>query len=140
MTSGVAVIGLNHKTAPVDIREKVTFPANIEGSITRTIQSVPGVLEAIIISTCNRSEVIARCDPVENAVHDLLNAVAHLYTGRQRRVRTGRRTGRSKRLVHQILKIRPAFLKTGRIHVSQIIGDNIQVGLLRPHACACGPQ
>lgn len=78
MTSGVAVIGLNHKTAPVDIREKVTFPANVEGSITRTIQSVPGVLEAIIISTCNRSEVIARCDPVESAVHDLLNAVAHI--------------------------------------------------------------
>lgn len=79
MSSGVAVIGLNHKTAPVDVREKVTFPANHEGSLTRSILSLRGVQEVIIISTCNRSEVIAYCDPVDEVVDDLLKAIAQIH-------------------------------------------------------------
>ncbi len=78
MSSGLAVIGLNHKTAPVEVREKVTFSANRDGALTRAILALTGVREAIILSTCNRSEVIAQCDPVEEVVHHILKAVADL--------------------------------------------------------------
>ena len=78
MSSGLAVIGLNHKTAPVEVREKVTFSSNRDGSLTRSILALPGVREAIILSTCNRSEVIAQCDPVEEVVHHILKAIADL--------------------------------------------------------------
>ena len=79
MSSGLAVIGLNHKTAPVNIRERVTFPANNEGNLTRSILSLPGVLEAIIVSTCNRSEVIAQCDPVDKVVETILDTIAVIH-------------------------------------------------------------
>lgn len=78
MSSGLAVIGLNHKTAPVEVREKVTFSSNRDGSLTRSMLALPGVREAIILSTCNRSEVIAQCDPVEEVVHHILKAIADL--------------------------------------------------------------
>jgi glutamyl-tRNA reductase len=59
MSANVLVIGLNHSTAPVEVREKIAFPGNQEGKITRIAASVPGVQEAMILSTCNRAEVIA---------------------------------------------------------------------------------
>lgn len=49
-------IGINHKTAPVDIRERVVFaPDQLEQAL-RDIRAL-GVLEAAIISTCNRTEL-----------------------------------------------------------------------------------
>lgn len=78
MTSGLVVIGLNHKSAPVDVREKVTFASNKEGVLTRSFLALPGVREATILSTCNRSEVIAQCDPFEDAVGHILKAVAEI--------------------------------------------------------------
>ena len=86
MSSGLAVIGLNHRTAPVEVRERVTFSANKDGAMTRSVLALPGVREAIILSTCNRSEVIAQCDPVEEVVHHILKAVADLNGVDQRSV------------------------------------------------------
>ncbi len=76
MSSGLAVIGLNHKTAPVEVREKVTFPSNSEGTLTRHILSTPGVVEAVILSTCNRSEVIVQCSPIEEVSRRVIEAIA----------------------------------------------------------------
>ncbi len=78
MSGGLAVIGLNHKTAPVEVREKVTFASNTGGGLTRSILALSGVREAIILSTCNRSEVIAHCDPIEDAVEQILQAMAEI--------------------------------------------------------------
>lgn len=58
MNLEVSVIGLNHCTAPVEVRERVTFPGNEDGRIHSALQSIDGVLESMIVSTCNRSEVL----------------------------------------------------------------------------------
>lgn len=50
-------VGLNHKTAPVDIRERVTFGPDIIVGALRDLSERPGVDEAVILSTCNRTEV-----------------------------------------------------------------------------------
>lgn len=53
----LSIVGLNHKTATVEIREKVAFTSEqIQRSLTR-LQSNPCVSESLIISTCNRTEV-----------------------------------------------------------------------------------
>ena len=51
------VIGLNHKTADVDLREKLAFngPKLEEG--IRHIRELPGIRETVIVSTCNRVEI-----------------------------------------------------------------------------------
>jgi glutamyl-tRNA reductase len=51
------VIGLNHTTAPVDIRERLTFGPDIIVGALRGLTSEPGISEGIILSTCNRTEI-----------------------------------------------------------------------------------
>jgi len=49
--------GINHNTAPVEIREKLAFNADILPSALASLHQWPGVIEAAIISTCNRTEI-----------------------------------------------------------------------------------
>ena len=51
------VTGLNHRTAPVSVRERLAFgPADLETALA-ALKSRPGVVEGMILSTCNRVEV-----------------------------------------------------------------------------------
>ncbi|MFW6341933.1 MAG: glutamyl-tRNA reductase, partial [Halothiobacillaceae bacterium] len=49
-------LGLNHKTAPVDVRERIAFgPERIRGALMGLVRDC-GAREAAIVSTCNRTE------------------------------------------------------------------------------------
>jgi glutamyl-tRNA reductase len=62
------VVGVNHKTTPVEIREKLAFtPGKIEESIERLL-GFPDIVENIILSTCNRVEIYARVRDTEKGV------------------------------------------------------------------------
>ena len=50
-------LGLNHHTAPVDIRERAAIGDERLGDALRTLQAVDAVTEAAIVSTCNRTEI-----------------------------------------------------------------------------------
>jgi glutamyl-tRNA reductase len=52
----ILALGLNHKTAPVDVRERVTFGPDIIAGALRSLKEHPAVEEAVILSTCNRTE------------------------------------------------------------------------------------
>src|SRR5580693_4667018 len=51
------VLGINHKTAPVALREKVAFSEERLLAALRTLREEVGVAEVVILSTCNRTEV-----------------------------------------------------------------------------------
>ncbi len=53
----ILALGLNHKTAPVEIRERVTFGPDILAGALRSLTARPEVTEAVILSTCNRTEI-----------------------------------------------------------------------------------
>jgi glutamyl-tRNA reductase len=53
------LLGLNHKTAPVEVRERFALPASRLGHALQYVKDVPGVSEAAILSTCNRFEIYA---------------------------------------------------------------------------------
>jgi glutamyl-tRNA reductase len=56
---GIVLVGLNHRTAPVEVRERVAFAnGQLEPSLRRLLE-MEGVIEGAILSTCNRVEVIA---------------------------------------------------------------------------------
>ncbi len=55
-------LGLNHTTAPVDIRERVTFGPDIVVAALRALTDQAGVGEAVVLSTCNRTEVYVSAD------------------------------------------------------------------------------
>ena len=50
-------LGLNHRTAPLDVREQVAFSPDALGHALRDLLARPKVKEAAILSTCNRTEV-----------------------------------------------------------------------------------
>ena len=53
------VIGLNHQSAPVDLRERVAFAGDALAPALHALRAVPGVDEAALLSTCNRTEIYA---------------------------------------------------------------------------------
>ena len=49
--------GINHNTAPVHIREHIAFNADALPAALASLKQSPAVVEAVIISTCNRTEI-----------------------------------------------------------------------------------
>ena len=60
--------GINHHTAPLDVREQLTFDPESVGQALRDLVEHESVGEAAIISTCNRTEVYCSTDEPERAV------------------------------------------------------------------------
>jgi glutamyl-tRNA reductase len=61
----IIVVGLSHKTAPVEVREVLAIPASrMDEALTR-LCGYPGVKEGLLLSTCNRVEVYAVVEDVE---------------------------------------------------------------------------
>ena len=58
--------GINHSTAPVDIREKVCFGNEIMPDALHELKHQNGVYEAAILSTCNRTEIYCNIDEGKN--------------------------------------------------------------------------
>jgi glutamyl-tRNA reductase len=56
------VVGVNHRTAPVEIREKLAFVETELAEAMQTLQQQKSILENTIISTCNRTEIYAVVD------------------------------------------------------------------------------
>ncbi len=53
----LALTGINHSTANIELREQVAFPPALIGDALRQAAGLPGVNEVVIVSTCNRTEV-----------------------------------------------------------------------------------
>ncbi len=59
MSPKLFVVGVSHRTAPVDVRERVAFAEELLPAALKDALALPGVLEAMIVSTCNRVELYA---------------------------------------------------------------------------------
>jgi glutamyl-tRNA reductase len=55
-------IGLNHQTAPLALRERVAFDAAALPAALAALRAQPGVSEAALVSTCNRTEIYAEVE------------------------------------------------------------------------------
>lgn len=67
-------LGINHQTAPIDIREKIAFsPEQLSGALLE-LQKIPAVNESVIVSTCNRTEIYCDAgDDSRRAISDWLS-------------------------------------------------------------------
>ncbi len=55
----VILVGLNHKTAPIEVREKVSYNEDQLPDLLRSLREQDGVAECALLSTCNRTELYA---------------------------------------------------------------------------------
>lgn len=58
----ILTIGLSHKTAPVELRERFAFQEDRLSLALRSLRDMKSILECIIVSTCNRMELYVVCD------------------------------------------------------------------------------
>lgn len=65
------VIGVRHKTAPIEIREKLAFSNEEIPEALRAMLSFPGIAEGAILSTCNRTEIYVTATDTEVGIRSL---------------------------------------------------------------------
>ncbi len=65
--------GLNHKTAPLSVREKIALPVAMQDTLLHGLVGLPAVNEAAILSTCNRTEIYCDTDEPDRIIPWLAN-------------------------------------------------------------------
>ncbi|GAB6061608.1 glutamyl-tRNA reductase [Deferrisoma palaeochoriense] len=75
----ILVVGLSHKTAPVEIREKVAFAADCLHDALERVRVGGVVPEAVIVSTCNRVEVYAAARDRQEGVEQVVRFFADYH-------------------------------------------------------------
>jgi len=88
----IIVVGLSHKTATVEIREKVAFSPNQMQKPLAELVGLDGIIEGVIVSTCNRVEIYATTRDIAGGIARIKRFLAdyhrislesleqHLYT------------------------------------------------------------
>jgi glutamyl-tRNA reductase len=73
------LVGISHKTAPVELRERLDFHARGLAESVRTLTGRASTREAVVISTCNRAELYAACDDVAPTRADLIRFLSEFH-------------------------------------------------------------
>ena len=73
------LVGVNHKTTPVEIREKLAFTkGKIEESVNHLF-NFPDIIEHTILSTCNRVEIYARANSQDSAIKSIKQFICDFH-------------------------------------------------------------
>ncbi|OEC03494.1 glutamyl-tRNA reductase [Lysinibacillus sphaericus] len=73
------VVGLNYKSAPVEIREKLSFVESELPQAMEALQKQKSILENVIVSTCNRTEIYAVVDQLHTGRHFVKQFLANWF-------------------------------------------------------------
>ncbi len=84
MATRLVVVGLSHRSAPLELREKAALREEEIAPFTERLRALPGVSEALVLSTCNRVELYAAVerDDTAAALIDALCATRQLICDR----------------------------------------------------------
>lgn len=67
----IVCIGLSHKTAPIEVREKFAIGDSHLGEVSALLANTDGLREAVVVSTCNRVEYYVAAEDGEKAVRQI---------------------------------------------------------------------
>jgi glutamyl-tRNA reductase len=74
----LTLVGINHKTAPLEIREKLAISESRLPEAMRILAQHPGVKEALLLSTCNRVELLVHSEDQFPELHSFIREYFHL--------------------------------------------------------------
>ena len=83
----IVVVGLSHHTAPIGVREGIALPAEAVSELLRELCATDAVGEALIVSTCNRVELVAAGKSVDADLTRVLEACATALCQRAPKIR-----------------------------------------------------
>ena len=75
----VILVGLNHRTAPVELRERIAFPEEGLDRSMETLYNLSNLDEGLILSTCNRVEIYAATKDSEKGVEEIKDFIAQQH-------------------------------------------------------------
>ncbi len=78
------LLGVSHRTAPIDLRERLDFSSRDVGAAVEAVSARPLMAESVVLSTCNRSEIYGASDDPTRAREELvafLSDYHHLPAG-----------------------------------------------------------
>lgn len=67
------LLGVSHRTAPVEVRERLDFAARGLDDALTALSTRPAANESVVVSTCNRAELYVACDDIGAARDDLVH-------------------------------------------------------------------
>jgi glutamyl-tRNA reductase len=74
------LVGLNHNSAPIEVREQLAFSEERQPDALRAVAELPGVAEVLLLSTCNRVEILTRTVGAEADISTtLMQFLAHYH-------------------------------------------------------------
>ncbi len=117
------ITGVSHKTAPVEVRERLAFREEALPAALADLKSREGVSEAVILSTCNRVEITVTtedaCDP-----QAIVDAFLADHKARRRRTRSRRTSTATKGsdAIHHLFRV-AASLDSMVVGEPQILGQ-----------------
>lgn len=76
----LVIVGLNHKTSPIEIREKLSFPSHSIGEPLKRLTNHYGLTEGVILSTCNRVEVLAITGELEKGTWQIKRFLSDFHS------------------------------------------------------------
>ncbi|MFO7812019.1 MAG: glutamyl-tRNA reductase [Pelovirga sp.] len=127
----IVVVGLSHKTAPVEIREKVAFEADTLADRLARILALPSISEAMIVSTCNRVELYAASMRPDQACAELQRFIGECHGLSTDELNAHLYSYTCQEAVHHVFRV-TASLDSMVVGEPQILG---QIKTAYGHAC-----
>jgi glutamyl-tRNA reductase len=75
----IFLLGVSHKTAPVELRERLDFTSRDLGAAVDALAARPAAAESVVLSTCNRSEVYVAAADVPRAHDELVSFLSDFH-------------------------------------------------------------
>jgi glutamyl-tRNA reductase len=122
MEREILIVGVNHHKAPVEVREQLSFGDGLLEQALRDLVALPPVEEGVIVSTCNRVEVIAATSDGDSAVDALVAFLAQGERIARERLREHLSVYRGREAVRHLFRV-AASLDSMVVGEPQILGQ-----------------
>ncbi|NPV92236.1 MAG: glutamyl-tRNA reductase [Firmicutes bacterium] len=76
----IVLVGLNHRTTPVEIRERLSIPESFHEEALKNLKRFPGIEGCIILSTCNRLEIYATVRDIQTGFKSIKSFLNQAWT------------------------------------------------------------
>jgi glutamyl-tRNA reductase len=76
----IVIVGLNHKTAPIELREKMAFPPRELREPLKRMLTIEDISECLILSTCNRVEVITAGKEAQGVINGIKSFLSEYHS------------------------------------------------------------
>jgi glutamyl-tRNA reductase len=123
----IVIVGMSHRSAPIDVRESVAFEAAYVREALGRLRAYPSIQESAILSTCNRVEVVAASSNSGSAAEEIKSFLA------QRRDRKDRDGLEDHVYVHRGAEAVRHLFRVAASLDSMVVGEPQILGQLKEH-------